>query len=210
MVSEADPKTPRTEEGPQGDVPDEAQPKLPSFEEDDAPTVSGETIADEVGASGGEANHASLLSEDEEEDPKSVEEARNQRAWPKWEVAMEEELNALWKRDVLSDVYELAPGRKTIGHHWVFVRKRDATGNVVRYKARLVAKGYEQKPGEDFSETYAPVMDATSYRYLLALAASHGLETETMDVVTAYLYGDLHHEIYMDVPDGYQCREQAI
>ncbi len=88
LVSEAEPMIPRTEKGPQGNLPDQNQPKLPIFEVDDAPTVSGETIADEVFASGGEASHASPLYEDAEEDPKSVEEARNQRACPKWEVAM--------------------------------------------------------------------------------------------------------------------------
>jgi hypothetical protein len=101
-------------------------------------------------------------------------------------------------------------GCKPIGYRWVFALKKDASGKVVRYKARLVAKGYAQTFGQDYSETYAPVMDATTYRYLLAIAAQYGLEVETMDVVTAYLYGDLDRDLYMDVPEGYQEREQLM
>jgi hypothetical protein len=84
----------------------------------------------------------------------------------------------------------------------VFALKKDAFGKVVRYKARLVAKGYAQTFGLDYSETYAPVVDATIYRYLLALAAQYGLKVETMDVVTFFLYGDLDRDLYMDVPGG--------
>jgi hypothetical protein len=62
--------------------------------------------------------------------------------------------------------------------------------------------------GIDYDETYAPVMDATTYRYLIALAEQYGLETRGMDVVTAYLYGELDHEIYMDAPPGHQEDKQ--
>jgi hypothetical protein len=122
-----------------------------------------------------------------------VEEAKAQGDWPKWQEAMRAELAALQKPEVLGHVMESPYDCRPVGHRWVFVRKRDAKGNVVRHKARLVAKGYSQKQGEGFTETYAPVMDGTTYRYLLALAAKHDLVMETMDVVTAYLYLELDH-----------------
>jgi hypothetical protein len=34
---------------------------------------------------------------------------------------------------------------RTIGCRWIFAKKRDQHGRVVRYKARLVAKGFKQK-----------------------------------------------------------------
>ncbi|KAK9907230.1 hypothetical protein M0R45_000963 [Rubus argutus] len=45
-------------------------------------------------------------------------------------------------------------------------------------------------------------MDVITFRYLISLVVSEKLNMQLMDVVTAYLYGDLDTEIYMKVPDG--------
>ena len=71
----------------------------------------------------------------------------------------------------------------------------------MRYKARLVAQGFSQRPGIDYEETYSPVMDATTFRYLIYLAVSEGLDMRLMDVVTAYLYGSLDTNVYMKIPE---------
>ena len=73
---------------------------------------------------------------------------------------------------------------------------------IVRYKARLVAQGFSQRPGIDYEETYSPVMDIITFRYLISLVVSERLNMQLMDVVTAYLYGDLDTEIYMKAPEG--------
>jgi hypothetical protein len=91
----------------------------------------------------------------------------------------------------------------------VFVRKRDERGEIARYKARLVAQGFSQKPGVDYDQTYSPVMDATTFRYLISLAVQENLDMRLMDVVTAYLYGVLDAEIHMRVPEGIRMPEAA-
>jgi len=73
---------------------------------------------------------------------------------------------------------------------------------VVRYKARLVAQGFLQRPGIDYDETYSPVMSGITFRYLISMAAGMNLKMQLMDVVSAYLYGSLDTNIYMNVPDG--------
>ena len=88
---------------------------------------------------------------------------------------------------------------RPVGHKWVFVRKRN---EVIRYKARLVAQGFTQRPGVDFEETYSPVMDGITFRYLISMAVNLDLTMKLMDVVTAYLYGNLDSDIYMKVPEG--------
>ena len=77
----------------------------------------------------------------------------------------------------------------------------------MRYKARLVAQGFLQRPGFDFKETYSPVMDVITFRYLISLVVSEKLDIRLTDVVTAYLYGELDTDIYMKIPDGYKLPE---
>ena len=70
-----------------------------------------------------------------------------------------------------------------------------------------MAQGFSQRPGIDYEETYSPVMDATTFRYLIYLAVSEGLDMRLMDVVTAYLYGSLDTNVYMKIPEGFKLPE---
>jgi Reverse transcriptase (RNA-dependent DNA polymerase) len=71
----------------------------------------------------------------------------------------------------------------------------------VRYKARLVAQGFTQISGVDYEETYSPVVDVITLRFLISLTITVNLQMRLMDVVTAYLYGSLDNDIYMKVPE---------
>jgi hypothetical protein len=90
----------------------------------------------------------------------------------------------------------------------VFMKKLRPDGTIERYKARLVIKGYSQKEGEDFYDTYSPVVRLTTIHVLLSLAASHGLIVHQMDVKTTFLNGDLDEEIYMEQPAGFVANGQ--
>lgn len=57
--------------------------------------------------------------------------------------------------------------------------------------------------GGDFNETFSPVVKTQSIRMILALAAARDWDLEQMDVSTAFLYGDLEEDIYMDQPEGF-------
>ena len=122
----------------------------------------------------------------------------------KWVVAMNEEMESLYK----NGTWVLVPppkGKKIVGCKWVFKRKEDSSGvENARYKARLVAKGYSQVQGVDFIDVFSPVVKHSSIRILLALVAMHDLELEQLDVKTAFLYGDLEEKIYMKQPEGFE------
>ena len=122
-------------------------------------------------------------------DPKSKEECRNRKDWPKWKDAINKELNSLTQRKVFGHVVCTPNIVRPVGHKWVFVRKRNEKNEVVRYKARLVAQGFTQRPKINYEETYSPVVDAITFYYLISLATHEKLEMHLMDVVTAYLYG---------------------
>ena len=81
-----------------------------------------------------------IVNDNEDLEPKSVEECRQRDDWPKWKDAIEAELNSLSKHEVFGPIVLTPDGVKPVGYKWVFVRKRDATNKVVRYKARLVAQ----------------------------------------------------------------------
>jgi len=97
----------------------------------------------------------------------------------------------------------LPPGQNAIGCRWVFLIKRKSDGTVDRYKARLVAQGFSQRPGFDFTETYASTVKWATLRTILALGAIEDLEIESVDISTAFLNGELDTEIYMKQPEGF-------
>ena len=66
-----------------------------------------------------------------------------------------------------------------------------------------MAQGFFQRPSTDYEETYSPLMDAITLRYLISFTVHEQLEMHLMDVVTAYLYGSLDNEIYMKIPEGF-------
>ena len=108
-------------------------------------------------------------------------------------------------------IVETRPNVKHVSYKWVFARKHNEKNEIARYKARLVAQGFSQKHEIDYEETYSPVMDAITFRYLISLAVSEKLDMRLMDVVTAYLYGMLDIDILMKVSKGLKnCLKQLI
>ena len=91
-----------------------------------------------------------------------------------------------------------------------FFRKRNEKNEVVRYKARLVAQEFSQKSGIDYDETYSPVMDTITFRFLISMIVSKILEMHLIDVVTAYFYGLLDSDIHMKIPKGYKMLEHTL
>lgn len=142
--------------------------------------------------------------------PRSYQEALVSTDSKRWKKAMDDEIQALSENKTWF-LTELPRGKRAIGCKWVYSVKTDSAGNVTRYKARLVAKGFSQREGIDFFETFAPVVRYESLRILLAIAATEDYEISKFDVKTAFLYGDLKEEIYMEQPDGYtKKRKQSL
>ena len=98
---------------------------------------------------------------------------------------------------------ELLKGRKLIKNHWVFDRKTDG-----RKKAHLVAKGFSQIEGIDFNEVFSPVVHFETVRLMLALSALENWYITGLDVKSAFLYGELDEELYMEQPEGFKMRGQ--
>jgi hypothetical protein len=100
---------------------------------------------------------------DPDPEPKSMIECRKRSDSDKWKAAIEVELCSLCKREVFGLAVPTPPKVIPVGCKWVFLRKRNEHGQVVRYKARLVAQGFTQRPDIDHDETYSPVMSDITF-----------------------------------------------
>ena len=74
------------------------------------------------------------------------------------------------------------------------------------FKARWVVKGYTQREGIDYTKTYASVVNKATTKIILAVAAARGYYIKQMDIVTAFLYGPLEEEVYMEQPTGFGAK----
>lgn len=129
-----------------------------------------------------------------------------------WRAAADDEMASLLKAQVFHYVprSSLPPQSKVVSCKWVFKVKRHADGSIEQYKARLCACGFDQVAGVDYEETFAPVAKFQSIRVILALAAHHDLELHQMDVKTAFLYGKLEEDVYLDQPEGYDTKPGMV
>ncbi|GBE84071.1 hypothetical protein SCP_0600490 [Sparassis crispa] len=96
------------------------------------------------------------------DEPRSLTEAQASPEWSEWEKAVKAEYDQLQGMGTW-ELQDLPKDRNAVGCKWVFQRKTNKEGQVVKYKARLVAQGYSQIPGMDFLETFAPVQSGCEW-----------------------------------------------
>jgi hypothetical protein len=117
----------------------------------------------------------------------------------KWYSAIEKDLKEMEKRGVweIIDEKDIPINHRCIKNKWIFKVKRNGI-----FQARLVACGYSQVPEIDFSESFAPFLNDVSFRIMLIAKLVWNMTCTVVDIETAFLYGDLDEEIYMEVPKG--------
>uniref|UniRef100_A0AAV1UKL9 Reverse transcriptase Ty1/copia-type domain-containing protein n=1 Tax=Peronospora matthiolae TaxID=2874970 RepID=A0AAV1UKL9_9STRA len=95
----------------------------------------------------------------------------------------------------------------------VYKTKTDAQGDHERLKARLVACGNEQVLGVDYTLTFAAVMDLSTVKVILALAATWGgVSAKHGDIPNAYVkaYKEPHLRIYLQMPRGMPVSKETL
>jgi hypothetical protein len=124
---------------------------------------------------------------------------------------MEEALNgpdrAAWRESLFKEIEQLCSsgtitfvpnsGQNIITAKWVLRRKFLPSGELEKLKSRLVARGFTQRYGIDYYETTSTTARTASWRILLALATLNSWKITQIDVVGAYLLGELDEQIFM-------------
>ncbi|GMF52861.1 unnamed protein product [Phytophthora fragariaefolia] len=123
-------------------------------------------------------------------EPTSVPEALSAPDALKWIEALDTEYQEQIRNNVW-DFVDRPPGEKVLKNKSVFVKKRNAEGEIIRYRARITVKGCQQEFGVNFWETYAPVSKIESVRAILLLALYLGLNCRQVGFVTAFLIGPI-------------------
>jgi len=80
----------------------------------------------------------------------------------------------------------MSAGSKTILSILSFKHKRIPHGTIIKYKARRCAHGGMQSWGVGYWETYAPVVNLMSVRFVLAIAKVDDLNTKVIDFLLAF------------------------
>ncbi|XP_074267284.1 uncharacterized protein LOC141590608 [Silene latifolia] len=151
-------------------------------------------------------NHRAFLSAvTKHHEPSSFKEALQV---PQWREAMQKEIEALERNNTWS-LEPLPPTKKAIASKWVYKIKYHADETIERHKARLVVMGNRQVERVDYNETFAPTVKLVTVRTLLAIAAAKNWELHQMDVHNAFRHGDLHEEVYMKLPPGYDTNNDG-
>ena len=98
-------------------------------------------------------------------------------------------------------------GVKILPSVWSMKRKRDIkTQRVYKHKARLNVHGGKQEYGENYFETFSPVVTWFSIRLLLVLAILNSWHTRQVDFVLAYPQADIEYDMYMELPHGIKTK----
>jgi transposase InsO family protein len=142
-------------------------------------------------------------------EPETYNEAVNCEESAEWTEAMKSEVKSLNENETWT-LENLPTGFKAIPCKWVYKVKYNPDDSVNRFKARLVIKGYSQRKGIDYDETFSPVARRSSIRTLISVAANENMTLYQFDVSTAFLYGELNEEIYMQQPDGFNDGSERV
>lgn len=134
-------------------------------------------------------------------DPRTYAEAMRRLDKDEWLMAVEVEINNITRHEVWV-VSPMKAGTRQLDTVWVFKRKYNADGDLLKFKARLCVRGFRQIEGIDYNDTFAPTGRLVTLRVLLGMAAALDFEIEQMDVRCAFLNGIPDEDIFIKVPEG--------
>ena len=135
-------------------------------------------------------------------DPQTVEEAMSSPYAEQWSDAVIEEVSHLIGQKTWLIVGKVPKGFRILSTKFVFHLKKNIHLVITKFKSRFVARGCGQRKGFDYFETYSPVVNCDTVRFIFAWSLDHGYVIVHVDVKSAFIQSDLFEEIYISFPKG--------
>ena len=144
-------------------------------------------------------------------EPTTIEEAKMQLDWPKWEEAINAELKSLDDTHAWN-VVKCPKNTNVVSCKWVFKIKKNTVDEIDKYKACLVAHGFIQQYGVGCHGTYTPIARLASLCLVLAIAAHHGWDINIFNFHSAFLNGKLYDNgvIFMELLPGFNKQDHDL
>lgn len=139
------------------------------------------------------------------DEPKNLKQAMESSEWKEWDHVVKSKMDQLQKMGTWNLV-EKPTDTIPISNRWnrwVFIKKYNKSGDLLKYKGRLVAKGCSQRPRHDYQETYSLVVHMETLHVILVIAVIKSYSILQMDVKGAYLNSSLKEKVYMTQPEGH-------
>ena len=131
--------------------------------------------------------------------------AQRREDWPDFVTAMQKEVDMLEELDTWhwvkrSDVAKTAGGNPItpLPTTWAMRVKRFPDGTLRKHKARLCVRGDKQVKGVHYDKKFAPVVQWSTVRMLLCLAAHQNLATRQIDFSNAFVQASLDKDVYIE------------
>ena len=129
-----------------------------------------------------------------------------------WFNAMNLEVQTLENDLKAWTVVDRQPWMRVLPSKWVFKIKRLPSGIAQKFKARFVVRGDRQREGIDFFETWAPVVQWSTVRLMMVLAAKLRLHSAQCDITAAFVHSPLppEEEIYVHQPRCFERGDNCV
>ena len=94
------------------------------------------------------------------------------------------------------------PGKNVLPSTWAFKIKCYPDGWVKKFKARFCARGDRQQEGIDYFKTWAPVVQWSTVRIVMILAAKLKLILVQCNITATFIHGRVTETIYVHHQGG--------
>ena len=139
----------------------------------------------------------------DEETPLTLKEIYDHAQSWEWTEAYDEEITSYKSNDVLDIIDRSAVPKGHRVHTLKPVMKLKTNQNLetIRRKVRITLRGFLTRYGLEYDQTYAPTLQASTFKLMMAIMSAYGLVGAGLDVKTAFLTADVNHDVYCEVPE---------
>jgi hypothetical protein len=118
-----------------------------------------------------------------------------------WQKSAVKEVLALVEKGTWEEVDISTATSKILPGTWVFRRKRNPDGEIVKFKGRYCVRGDMQEG--DF-DTYAPVVAWSTVRFFLVFSITFDWYTCSIDFSNAFVQSVLNDDVWIHLPRGFR------